>query len=131
MSFLDLIFNKNKDKVPLTSCFETSKIGGIKVDVKGLLNSDCVRWEGYARNSYLRKHVINPKSDLQISDYIVMIFNFGIVNNTSLIEDDHEVNKVVTFQFKDAKKYMFDSMGDDHRINEIEKRSSYKYDGCL
>lgn len=131
MSFLDLIFSKEK-KVPFPSVyFETCRIGGIKVDVKGLLNSDCVRWEGYARNSYLKKHVINEKSDLQISDYVVMIFNFGIVNNSSLIENNGELNKVITFQFKDAKKYMIDTTGDDYRINQIEKQNNYKFSGII
>ena len=131
MSILDLIFSKEK-KVPFPSVyFETCRIGGIKVDVNGLLNSDCVRWEGYARNSYLKKHVINEKSDLRISDYVVMIFNFGIVNNSSLIENNGEINKVITFQFKDAKKYMIDTTGDDHRINQIEKNNSYKFDGII
>lgn len=132
MSIIDLIFKKDKNKLSLTSTyFETCRIGGIRVDVKGLINSDCVRWEGYAKNSYLRKHVINKKSDLRISDYLVMIFNFGIVNNSHLVDDDNEINKVVTFQFKDAKKFMFDTMGDDYRINEIEKKSGYIYDGIM
>lgn len=131
MSILDLIFKKEKT-VPFPSVyFETCRIGGIKVDVHGLLNSNCVRWEGYARNTYLKKHVINEKSDLRISDYIVMIFNFGIVNNSSLIEDNGEINKVVTFQYKDAKRYMIDTTGDNYRIDEIEKKNNYKFSGIL
>lgn len=132
MSIIDLIFKKDKNKFPLpSSYFETCKIGGIKVDVKGLINSDCVRWEGYAKNSYLKKHVINEQSDLRISDFLVMIFNFGIVNNSYLVNNDNEINKVVTFQFKDAKNFMFDTIGDDYRINEIEKKNSYIYDGII
>lgn len=133
MSFIDLIFKKEKT-VPFPSLyFETCRIGGIKVDVNGLINSNCVRWEGYAKNSYLKKHVINEKSDLRISDYIVMIFNFGIVNNSSLLkgEDGNDINKVITFQFKDAKRYMIDTIGDNYRIDAIEKKNNYIYDGFL
>jgi hypothetical protein len=134
MSLLDLIFKSNipeKKIVPdISGIFRTSNIGGICVDVKGLIESDSVRFESFGLNSYLKKFVINEKGP-KLKNYIVMIFKFGIVNNSHYPFMDEEVSRVVTFQFCDAKKYMYDPvMKDNVRINNIERANSFVFD-CL
>lgn len=136
MSVLDLIF-KSKSNIPEkkivpdnSGIFRTSNIGGICVDVKALIESDSVRFESFGLNSYLKKFVINEKSP-KIKNYIVMIFNFGIVNNSHYPFMDEEVSRVVTFQFRDAKKYMYDPvMNDNVRINNIERANSFVF-SCI
>ena len=136
MGLLDLIFKSNpnipeKKIVPDSSgIFRTSNIGGICVDVTSLLKFENNRFESFARNSYLKKFVIRKESP-KIDNYVVMIFNFGIVNNALYPFDDEELSRVVTFQFRDAKKYMYDPvMKDNVRINNIERANSFVFD-CL
>ena len=136
MSVLDLIF---KSKVPEkkivpdnSGIFRTSNIGGICVDVTSLLKFENNRFESFARNSYLKKFVIRKESP-KIDDYVVVIFNFGIVNNALYPFDDEELSlsRVVTFQFRDAKKYMYDPvMNDNVRINNIERANSFVF-SCI
>ncbi len=136
MSVLDLILSsktpKSKSNVPVDSSgtFRTSSIGGICVDVSSLLESNYVRFESYGKNSYLKKFLINEKSP-KIGNYVVMIFNFGIVNNSQLVLSDEELSRVVTFQWRDARKFMYDPvMKDDIRINNIERANSFVF-SCL
>ena len=135
MGLLNLIFKPNipeKKIVPdISGIFRTSSIGGICVDVTSLLKHENNRFESFARNSYLQKFVIRKESP-KIGNYAVMIFNFGIVNNAQFpFNEEEEVSRVVTFQFRDAKKYMYDPvMKDDVRINNIERANSFMYN-CL
>jgi hypothetical protein len=132
MSILDRFIKKSEQKIFNSSrYFSTSKIGGVKVDVESLLNSNTVRFEGYYKNKYLQKFVINEKDELKIGNYIVMIFKFGIVNNTRLVYSDEELSRVVVFQFSDAKKYMIDVTGDNIRLNQIEKSNSIVFTGIV
>ena len=134
MGLLDLFFKTPEPKILKSNdkIFATSKIGGIKVNVSSLLNSNYVRFESFAKNSYLKKFIINPNDELKIGNYVVMIFNFGIVNNTSLIDDEEGLIRCVTFQFRDAKKFMFDDiMQDDVRINKIESSNSFVFNWAI
>jgi hypothetical protein len=132
MSILDRFLKKSEQKIFNSSrYFSTSKIGGIKVDVESLLNSNTVRFEGYAKNKYLQKFVINDDDQLKIGNYIVMILKFGIVNNTRLVYTDDEINRIVVFQFSDAKKYMIDVTGDNIRLDQIEKSNSIVFTGIV
>lgn len=137
MSLLDLIFKtktsvvsvsnvKNKDGV-----FRTSSIGGISVDVSSLLDSTHFGFESYAKNSYLKKFVIN-KNGPKIGNYVVMICNFGIVNNSHYpFSEEEELSRCITYQFRDARKFMYDPvMKDDIRINNIERANSFVF-SCL
>jgi hypothetical protein len=137
MSLLNLIF-KNKSNIPEkkiipdgSGIFRTSSIGGICVDVTSLLKFENNRFESFARNSYLKKFIIRKESP-KIENYVVMIFNFGIVNNAHHpFSEEEDLSRVVTFQFRDAKKYMYDFvMKDDIRINNIERANSFVF-SCL
>ena len=136
MGLLNLIFSKSnipeKKIVPDNSgIFRTSSIGGICVDVTSLLEFENNRFESFARNSYLQKFIIRKESP-KIGNYVIMIFNFGIVNNAHYpLNENEELSRVVTFQFRDAKKYMYDPvMKDDIRINNIERANSFVFN-CL
>ncbi len=131
MSIFDSIFKKSKQLPKSKKLFQTSEYGGIKVDVESLLNSNLVRIEGYCKNKYLKNLVINPKDDMKIGNYIVLIINFGIVNNTQLVYSSEEVSRTVIFQFCDAKKYMYDITGDDIRLNQIEASNSFCFTGII
>jgi hypothetical protein len=132
LSFLDRLLGKSEQKIFNSSrYFSTSKIGGIKVDVESLLDSSTVRFEGYGKNKYLQNFVINKNDEMRIGNYIVMILKFGIVNNTQLVFNHEEINRIVVFQFSDAKKYMVDVTGDDIRLNKIEKSNSIVFTGIM
>lgn len=132
LSFLHRLLGKSEEKIFNSSkYFSTSKIGGIKVDVESLLNSDIVRFEGYGKNKYLQNFVINKNDEMRIGNYIVMILKFGIVNNTQLVFNHEEINRIVVFQFSDAKKYMIDVTGDDIRLDKIEKSNSIVFTGIV
>ncbi len=132
MSFLNLLLGKKEPKIFNSSCyFTTGKIGGIKVDVNSLLDSNTIRFEGYGKNKYLEKFVINPSDKMQIGNYIVMILKFGIVNNTQLVYTDDEISRIVVFQFDDAKKYMMDVTGDNIRLDKISNSNSLVFTGIM
>lgn len=132
MSILDRFLKKSEQKIFNSSrYFSTSKIGGVKVDVESLLDSNTVRFEGYAKNKYLQKLVINENDQLKIGNYVVMILKFGIVNNTRLVYTDEEISRIVVFQFADAKKYMIDVTGDNVRLDQIEKSNSFVFTGIV
>lgn len=132
MSILDRFLKKSEQKIFNSSrYFSTSKIGGVKVDVESLLDSNTVRFEGYAKNKYLQKFVINENDQLKIGNYVVMILKFGIVNNTRLVYTDEEISRIVVFQFADAKKYMIDVTGDNVRLDQIEKSNSFVFTGIV
>lgn len=132
MSILDRFLKKSEQKIFNSSrYFSTSKIGGIKVDVESLLDSNTVRFEGYYKNKYLQKFVINENDQLKIDNYVVMIFKFGIVNNTRLVYTNEEITRTVVFQFADAKKYMIDVTGDNVRLDQIEKSNSFVFTGIV
>ena len=132
MSILDRFLKKSEQKIFNSSrYFSTSKIGGVKVDVESLLDSNTVRFEGYYKNKYLQKFVINENDQLKIGNYVVMIFKFGIVNNTRLVYTNEEITRTVIFQFADAKKYMIDVTGDNVRLDQIEKSNSFVFTGIV
>ena len=132
MSILDRFLKKSEQKIfNSPRYFSTSKIGGVKVDVESLLDSNTVRFEGYAKNKYLQKLVINENDQLKIGNYVVMILKFGIVNNTRLVYTDEEISRIVVFQFADAKKYMIDVTGDNVRLDQIEKSNSFVFTGIV
>lgn len=132
MSILDRFLKKSEQKIfNSPRYFSTSKIGGVKVDVESLLDSNTVRFEGYAKNKYLQKFVINENDQLKIGNYVVMILKFGIVNNTRLVYTDEEISRIVVFQFADAKKYMIDVTGDNVRLDQIEKSNSFVFTGIV
>ena len=132
MSILDRFLKKSEQKIFNSSrYFSTSKIGGVKVDVESLLDSNTVRFEGYYKNKYLQKFVINENDQLKIGNYVVMILKFGIVNNTRLVYTDEEISRIVVFQFADAKKYMIDVTGDNVRLDQIEKSNSFVFTGIV
>ena len=132
MSILDRFLKKSEQKIFNSSrYFSTSKIGGVKVDVESLLDSNTVRFEGYAKNKYLQKLVINENDQLKIGNYVVMILKFGIVNNTRLVYTDDDISRIVVFQFADAKKYMIDVTGDNVRLDQIEKSNSFVFTGIV
>lgn len=132
MSILDRFLKKSEQKIFNSSrYFSTSKIGGVKVDVESLLDSNTVRFEGYAKNKYLQKLVINENDQLKIGNYVVIILKFGIVNNTRLVYTNEEISRIVVFQFADAKKYMIDVTGDNVRLDQIEKSNSFVFTGIV
>lgn len=132
MSILDRFLKKSEQKIfNSPRYFSTSKIGGVKVDVESLLDSNTVRFEGYAKNKYLQKLVINENDQLKIGNYVVMILKFGIVNNTRLVYTDDDISRIVVFQFADAKKYMIDVTGDNVRLDQIEKSNSFVFTGIV
>lgn len=132
MSFLNLLLGKKEPKIFNSSCyFTTGKIGGIKVDVNSLLDSNTTRAEGYFKNKYLQKFVINPKDEMNIGNYIVWIIKFGIVNNTQLVYSGEELSRGVVFQFDDAKKYIIDVTGDNIRLDKISNSNSLVFTGIM
>ena len=132
MSILDRFLKKSEQKIfNSPRYFSTSKIGGVKVDVESLLDSNTVRFEGYAKNKYLQKLVINENDQLKIGNYVVMILKFGIVNNTRLVYTNDDISRIVVFQFADAKKYMIDVTGDNVRLDQIEKSNSFVFTGIV
>lgn len=138
-SVINFIFGKSDTKQTKKLNFDnplfgTNLKGGLCVDVIGLVNSNYPRHYCKMRNSYLRDYVIHENDSFTFTGEIVLINNFGIVDGTSKlkkVKNESELHNVINFEFRYAKPYMMDTMGDDFRINTIEELQPLKYEYYL
>lgn len=138
-NLINFIFGKTEPKNEKKLNFEnplfgTNLKGGLCVDVISLVNSNYPRHYCKMRNSYLKDYIINDNDPSSFTGEVVLINNFGIVDGTSKIKNnrnDLSLLNVINFEFRYAKPYMMDTMGDNFRIDKIEELQPKKYEYYL
>ncbi len=123
--------HKNEKRINFNNeLFGTNSQGGLCVDVISLIGSNNPRHYCKMRKSYLQEYIINYEDPSNFTGHVVLINNFGVVDGTSKISkslNDSDLLNVINFEFRHAKPFMMDTMGDDFRINKIEQLQPLKY----
>lgn len=133
MKFFDKLFPKNSKIDVSSKYFSTHKIGGLYIDVEGIINNVNVNFESMAEVSYLKNFVINEgESNLpQFDDYVVVLSKVGIINNDKLVLSSRKsLLPTLYYDIRDAEQYVTHSLLGDRFIKEKLIHSPlYVYNG--
>jgi len=133
MGIFDKLFSRKSQINVSSNYFSTHKIGGLYIDVEGIINNVNVNFESYAEVSYLKNFIINKgEANLpQFDDYVVVLSKVGVINNDQLVLSTRK-DKLPTlyYDLRDAKDYVTHSLLGDRFINEnLISSPLYVYDG--
>jgi len=134
MEFLSKLLKKNKSEISNISdiYFSTNLIGGIKVNVTKLLNSDYPFIQSYVHKPYISQWILNPNDPVKIGESLLFIMGFGIVGNTYLLNSKDEYIKMTSFELRHAHECMIDSSTKDSvRIDKMLKSKNDKFNWII
>lgn len=131
MNFLKNLLSKPKE-LELPNYFSTHKIGGLHIDVEGIIDNVNVNFEGYSNVSYLRNLIINNGESKfpEFDDYVVVLSKVGIINNDQLVlKTKKSILPVIYYDLRDARDYVTHSLLGHRYTNDLINSPMYVYNG--
>lgn len=120
-----VIFDKN--------WFSTTKYGGIGLNVIKLREDNIRHFDVDIKCEYLKNLTIDPKHSFNITGFIILVSNFGVVDGHDLFKNvaGHIKKQIFLYEFKDAYPYFYDKAGMHDRLQKIYKLNLPKFEPIL